>query len=48
MAFCPEDRKAEGIFGELTVRENIVLGLQTKQGWLAGCPAPSRNGSRGK
>ena len=34
MAFCPEDRKAEGIFGELSVRENIVLGLQTKQGWL--------------
>ena len=35
MAFCPEDRKAEGIFAELTVRENIVLGLQTKRGWLA-------------
>ena len=34
MAFCPEDRKAEGIFGELSVRENIVLALQTKQGWL--------------
>ena len=34
VAFCPEDRKAEGIFGELTVRENIVLGLQTKRGWL--------------
>jgi simple sugar transport system ATP-binding protein len=34
VAFCPEDRKAEGIFGELTVRENIILGLQTKRGWL--------------
>jgi galactofuranose transport system ATP-binding protein len=34
MAFCPEDRKAEGLIGELTVRENIVLGLQTKRGWL--------------
>ena len=34
MAFCPEDRKAEGIFAELSVRENIILGLQTKQGWL--------------
>jgi simple sugar transport system ATP-binding protein len=34
LAFCPEDRKAEGIFGELTVRENIILGLQTKRGWL--------------
>ena len=27
IAFCPEDRKAEGVFGELTVRENIILGL---------------------
>ena len=34
IAFCPEDRKAEGVFGELTVRENIVLGLQSKRGWL--------------
>ena len=34
IAFCPEDRKAEGIFAELSVRENIVLGLQTKRGWL--------------
>ena len=44
MAFCPEDRKAEGIFAELTVRENIVLGLQTKRGWLA-APLPRRAGS---
>ena len=35
IAFCPEDRKAEGVFGELTVRENIILGLQTKRGWLS-------------
>ena len=35
VAFCPEDRKAEGLFGELTVRENIILGLQTKRGWLS-------------
>ena len=34
VAFCPEDRKAEGVFSELTVRENIILGLQTKRGWL--------------
>ncbi len=38
MAFCPEDRKAEGIFGELSVRENIVLALQTKRGWLRRLP----------
>jgi galactofuranose transport system ATP-binding protein len=32
--FCPEDRKGEGIFPELTVRENIMLALQSKRGWL--------------
>ena len=34
LAFCPEDRKAEGLIGELSVRENIILALQTKRGWL--------------
>ena len=38
MAFCPEDRKAEGIVGELSVRENIVLALQAKRGWLHRLP----------
>ena len=32
MAYLPEDRKAEGIFAELSVRENIVIALQTKYG----------------
>lgn len=32
--FCPEDRKAEGIFGDLSVRENIVIALQGKLGWF--------------
>lgn len=31
---CPEDRKVEGIFGELSVRENIILALQAKMGWF--------------
>ncbi len=34
IAFCPEDRKAEGLVGELNVRENIMLGLQLKRGWF--------------
>ena len=34
VALCPEDRKAQGIIPELTVRENIVLALQSKRGWL--------------
>jgi simple sugar transport system ATP-binding protein len=31
---CPEDRKVDGIIGDLTVRENIILALQAKMGWL--------------
>jgi galactofuranose transport system ATP-binding protein len=33
-ALCPEDRKSEGIIGDLTVRENIILALQAKRGWF--------------
>lgn len=32
MAFLPENRKEEGIFSELSVRENIILALQAKRG----------------
>lgn len=32
IAFCPENRKTEGIIGDLTIRENIVLALQSKRG----------------
>jgi simple sugar transport system ATP-binding protein len=38
VGFCPEDRKSEGLVAELTVRENIVLALQTKRGWLRRLP----------
>jgi monosaccharide-transporting ATPase len=34
IALCPEDRKDAGIVDELTVRENIILGLQASRGWL--------------
>jgi simple sugar transport system ATP-binding protein len=34
VALCPEDRKAEGIIGELTIRENIILALQARFGWF--------------
>jgi len=34
LTFCPEDRKSEGILAELSVRENIVLALQARRGWL--------------
>lgn len=31
---CPEDRKLDGIIGDLSVRENISLALQARRGWL--------------
>ncbi len=34
VALCPEDRKAEGIVGDLTVRENIILAMQASRGWF--------------
>jgi len=34
LALCPEDRKADGVIEDLTVRENIILALQASQGWL--------------
>jgi simple sugar transport system ATP-binding protein len=32
IAYCSEDRKRDGILGELSVRENIILALQASQG----------------
>ena len=32
LAFCPEERKTDGIVAELSVRENIVLALQARRG----------------
>lgn len=34
MAFCPEDRKRDGIIGDLSIRENIILAMQAKRGFL--------------
>lgn len=31
-AFCPEDRREEGIISDLTVRENIILAVQARKG----------------
>ena len=33
LGFCPEDRKVSGIVPDLSVRENIILVLQTRRGW---------------
>jgi monosaccharide-transporting ATPase len=34
VALCPEDRKAEGIVDDLTVRENIIMAIQANKGWF--------------
>ena len=34
LAYCPEERKTEGIIGDLSLRENIILALQARRGWL--------------
>ena len=34
LALSPEDRKDQGIIGDLSVRENIILALQNRQGWF--------------
>ncbi len=34
IGLCPEDRKEEGIIGDLTIRENIILALQARNGWF--------------
>jgi len=34
IGMSPEDRKAQGIIEDLSVRENIVLALQARKGWF--------------
>jgi simple sugar transport system ATP-binding protein len=36
--FCPEDRKLEGLIGDLTIRENIILALQGTFGIFKNIP----------
>lgn len=38
LAFCPEDRKVAGIIGDLSVRENVILALQAKNGMFKHMP----------
>jgi len=43
IALCPEDRKAEGVVGDLTIRENIILALQARYGWFKFISAQKQN-----
>jgi simple sugar transport system ATP-binding protein len=38
VAFCPENRRAEGLVPDLTVRENIILAMQAARGWTRPIP----------
>ena len=38
MGLLPDDRKAEGIIGDLSIRENIILAIQAKAGILKRIP----------
>ncbi|MFV2009879.1 MULTISPECIES: sugar ABC transporter ATP-binding protein [unclassified Micromonospora] len=40
IAFCSENRRAEGVVEDLTVRENLVLAMQAARGWAR--PIPRR------
>jgi galactofuranose transport system ATP-binding protein len=42
IAFSSEDRKAEGVVGDLTVADNMLLALQASRGWLRRIPAATR------
>jgi simple sugar transport system ATP-binding protein len=34
MAYLPEDRKKEGVIGDLSVKENIIIALQARKGTM--------------
>ena len=38
MGYLPDDRKADGIIADLSIRENIILALQAKKGMLHKIP----------
>lgn len=43
MGYLPDDRKADGCIGELSVRENIVLAVQARQGVFKIFPKNKQN-----
>ena len=43
MGLLPDDRKAEGIVGDLSVRENIILAIQSKRGMFKLLPSKEQN-----
>lgn len=42
IAFSSENRKSEGVVGDLTVADNMLLALQASRGWLRPLPQATR------
>ncbi|GIF76476.1 sugar ABC transporter ATP-binding protein [Asanoa siamensis] len=38
IAYCPENRRTDGLVEDLTVRENIILAMQAARGWARPVP----------
>lgn len=43
IAYCPENRKTEGLVGDLTVAENMILAMQASRGWARSIPVARRD-----
>ncbi|GAA0201470.1 sugar ABC transporter ATP-binding protein [Cytobacillus oceanisediminis] len=43
VAFSSEDRRAEGVVGDLTVADNMILALQASRGWLRRVPQRTKD-----
>ncbi|KAA1380927.1 sugar ABC transporter ATP-binding protein [Aeromicrobium fastidiosum] len=43
IAFCSENRRSEGVVGDLSVRDNLVLALQASRGWLRPIPQKTKD-----
>lgn len=43
IAFSSEDRRAEGVIGDLTVAENMILVMQATRGWFRPIPQRTRD-----
>ncbi len=39
IAYSTENRRDDGIVADLSVRENIMLALQARRGWMRRVPA---------
>jgi len=43
LAYCPEERKLEGLLPNLSVRENLILAMQSSRGALHAIPRPQQD-----